>query len=46
MVSLEWIDIAIIVCYLAAIIIMGWLLSKRASKNLDAYFLGGKSLPW
>jgi SSS family solute:Na+ symporter len=25
---------------------MGWLLSKRASKNLDAYFLGSRSLPW
>ncbi|MHC4431482.1 MAG: sodium:solute symporter family transporter [Planctomycetota bacterium] len=46
MISLHWIDIAIIICYLAAIIAMGWLLSKRASKNLSAYFLGGKSLPW
>jgi SSS family solute:Na+ symporter len=39
-------DISIIVAYMVAVIIMGWLLSKRASKNLDAYFLGGKSLPW
>ena len=39
-------DICIIVAYMIAVIIMGWLLSKRASKNLDAYFLGGKSLPW
>ncbi|MHC4325122.1 MAG: sodium:solute symporter family protein, partial [Planctomycetota bacterium] len=29
-----------------AIIVLGWLLSKRASKNLDSYFLAGKSLPW
>ena len=28
------------------VIFVGWLLSKRASKNLEAYFLGGKSLPW
>ena len=46
MISLHWIDIAIIVGYIAAIIVMGWLLSKKASKNLNAYFLGGKSLPW
>jgi Na+/proline symporter len=39
-------DILIIVGYLAAVIILGWLLSKRASKNLSAYFLGGRSLPW
>jgi SSS family solute:Na+ symporter len=25
---------------------MGLLLSSRAGKNLDAYFLGGRSLPW
>jgi len=46
MISLHWIDIAIIISYLSAIIVMGWLLSKKASKNLNAYFLGGKSLPW
>jgi SSS family solute:Na+ symporter len=44
--QLHAIDIAIIIGYLAAIIALGWLLSKRASKNLDAYFLAGKSLPW
>jgi Na+/proline symporter len=45
-VPLHGIDIAIIVGYLLAIIAMGWFLSKRASKDLNAYFLGGKSLPW
>ena len=40
------IDIAIMISYIVAVILMGWLLSKRASKNLEAYFLGGKSLPW
>jgi len=39
-------DIFIIVGYLVAVIVLGWLLSKRASKNLSAYFLGGRSLPW
>ena len=44
--KLHSIDICIIIGYLVVVVIMGWLLSKRASKNLDAYFLGGKSLPW
>jgi len=44
--ELHSIDICIIVGYLVVVVFMGWLLSKRASKNLDAYFLGGKSLPW
>jgi len=39
-------DILIIAGYLLAVIVLGWLLSKRASKNLSAYFLGGRSLPW
>ncbi|UCD50617.1 MAG: Na+:solute symporter [Phycisphaerales bacterium] len=45
-IPLHGIDIAIIVSYIVAIILMGWFLSKRASQNLDAYFLAGKSLPW
>jgi len=44
--QLHQIDIAIIVGYLAVIIAIGWYLSKRASKDLDSYFLAGKSLPW
>ncbi|HUU19125.1 MAG TPA: sodium:solute symporter family protein [Sedimentisphaerales bacterium] len=44
--ELHSIDICIIIGYLVVVVIMGWLLSKRASKNLDAYFLGDKSLPW
>jgi len=44
--QLHEIDIVIIVGYLVAIIAIGWYLSKRASKDLDSYFLAGKSLPW
>ncbi len=40
------IDIAIIVGYLVFTILIGFLISKRASKNLDSYFLGGRTLPW
>lgn len=45
-VALHWVDVAIIVGYVVTLLVVGWLLAKRASKNLDSYFLGGKSLPW
>ena len=43
---LSAIDIFIIFGYLVLTVILGFWISKRASKNLDSYFLGGKSLPW
>lgn len=39
-------DILIICLYLVIMVIIGLLLKKRASKNLDSYFLGGKTLPF
>ncbi len=44
--KLAGIDITIIFGYLALTVILGFWISKRASKNLDSYFLGGRSLPW
>ena len=44
--KLSAIDIAIIVAYLAAVIMLGLVLKKRAAKDKDAYMLGGKTLPW
>ena len=44
--SLHAIDLAIIVAYLVSTILIGFWVSKRASKDLDAYFLGGNSIPW
>jgi SSS family solute:Na+ symporter len=40
------IDITIIFIYLALTILIGFWISKRATKDLDSYFLGNKSLPW
>jgi len=40
------IDQTIIIIYLAVVIVTGILLSRRASRNLDNYFLGGRSVPW
>jgi len=44
--KLQMIDILIIALYLVAMVVIGLILKKRASKNLDSYFLGGKSLPF
>ena len=46
MFTLHPIDIAIIFCYLAATIFIGFWISKRASKSIDNYFLGGNTIPW
>ncbi|MEP6924060.1 MAG: sodium:solute symporter family protein [Pyrinomonadaceae bacterium] len=40
------IDIAILVVYLAAMLAVGIYVARRASQNLDSYFLGGKTMPW
>src|SRR5579872_5510207 len=39
-------DLAIIVIYFVAVILIGLRVSRRGAKDLDSYFLGGKSLPW
>jgi Na+/proline symporter len=33
-------------CYIVAIISIGFYLSKRATKNIDTYFLGGNKIKW
>lgn len=44
--SLATIDIVIILTYLAGIIFLGFYISRRATKNLKSYFLGGNELKW
>ena len=44
--KIHLVDTLIIVAYLVAVIVAGFLLSRRASKNMDSYFLGGKTVPW
>ncbi len=43
---LSALDIVVLVIYFAAMIGVGIYVTRRASKNLDSYFLGGKSMPW
>jgi len=40
------VDLTIIVHYLILMCLVGWWSAKKASKNAEAYFLAGKSLPW
>jgi len=44
--SLHIIDISIIVIYLVAVVLAGLWLRSRAGEGMDAYFLGGRSIPW
>jgi len=40
------IDLAIIVTYVVATLVLGFWIAKRASRSLRSYFLGGNELPW
>ena len=44
--QLQTIDLSIIGLYLLSTVFIGLYLKQRASKNLVAYFQGGKTLPW
>jgi solute:Na+ symporter, SSS family len=44
--NLSTLDISIILTYLLATVIIGFLMKKRASQNIKTYFLGGNELPW
>ena len=43
---LTTIDIAIVLLYLASMLIIGWYFRKKARQNKESYLMGGKSLPW
>jgi Na+/proline symporter len=44
--KLHAIDLVIVVTYFLVAIFAGIWVSRRGSKDLNSYFLGGKSLPW
>ena len=43
---LHTIDIAIIIAYLCSSVFIGYWVSHRASRDMQAYFLGGNAMPW
>jgi Na+/proline symporter len=44
--NLHIIDIGIILLYLTSTIFIGFYISKKASKDMNSYFLGGNRIPW
>jgi solute:Na+ symporter, SSS family len=44
--KLQAVDIAIILCYLVTMLMLGWFLRKKARENKESYLMGGKKLPW
>src|SRR5260370_21642742 len=43
---LHALDVAILVLYCAAMVIIGFAAEKKASRGMGSYFLGGNRLPW
>ena len=43
---METLDLIIIVVYLASIVVVGLMMQRKASKDIDSYFLGDRKLPW
>lgn len=44
--KLTFLDILIILLYLTAMVLLGWMLRKKARQNQQNYLMGGKQLPW
>jgi solute:Na+ symporter, SSS family len=44
--KLTIVDISIIFLYLAMMVMVGWVLRKKARQNNESYLMGGKKLPW
>ncbi|HOJ38220.1 MAG TPA: sodium:solute symporter [Ignavibacteriales bacterium] len=40
------VDYSIVGIYLISVVALGFYFQKKASKNIEAYFLGDKNLPW
>ncbi|WP_256012352.1 sodium:solute symporter family protein [Desertivirga xinjiangensis] len=44
--SLSILDITIILAYIFGILLLGFYISRKASKDLNSYFLGGNTMKW
>src|ERR1700690_1029600 len=44
--TLHTLDISIILGYFVVVILIGLWVSRKGVKDMDSYFLGGKTLPW
>lgn len=46
MIQLQWLDISIVLAYLATMVFIGFYMRKKARENKESYLMGGKKLPW
>ena len=44
--SLSILDLSIILTYIVGILLLGFYISRKASKDLNSYFLGGNTMKW
>jgi Na+/proline symporter len=44
--TLQWIDWLIIGVFLAIVILIGLIVSRKAGRDAASFFLGGRSMPW
>ncbi len=44
--NLTILDVSIVILYLATMVVIGWVLRKKARQNKEHYLMGGKKLPW
>ena len=44
--TLSGLDYGVLIAFFAIILFVGLAMSRRASQNLESYFLGGRNLPW
>jgi len=44
--KLQLLDVAMIVVYLVMMLMIGWVLRKKARQNKESYLMGSKKLPW
>ena len=40
------IDYTIVIIYLVGLVAVGLMMQRKASANIDSYFLGNRNLPW
>ncbi len=44
--QLSMLDLGVIIAYIAATIVIGLWISKKATRSIQSYFLGGNEIPW
>ena len=44
--QLHWLDLGIILLYLLGTLGLGFYLSRRATRDMQSYFLGGNTMKW